>query len=268
MLSFVDRRVRLSRRRAGRLRVSLVVAATMLVTLPAAALATEPSAATDLCVGVQCDAPASGSFVPEAASAVSVAGLDELKAQSASGFYELPALVYRGDAQPRSVVYYAKAGELGLMPASVQNLTVVQDFARNGFDFDANGLIVIDHGMAMVVPGTRAAASKRPKAKAATINDCPDRYFCIFGQEYWPYLDYAFSGPIYTGTGWHNFGTNIGSSMGNFRDGDSLLADHGMGEGTRYCARERSSDASFANNPIGNGHASSWALLRGEDDRC
>ena len=268
MLSFVDRRIRLSRRRAGRLRVSLVVAATMLVALPAAAMATAPTAATDLCVGVQCDAPASGSFVPEAASAVSVAGLNELKAQSASGFYELPALVYRGDAQPRSVVYYAKAGEFDLMPASVRNLSVVQDFARDGFNFDANGLVVIDSGMSMVVPGMRATASKRPKARAASVNDCPDRYFCIFGQEFWPYLDYAFSGTIYTGTGWHNFGTNIGSSMANFRDGDSLLADHSLGEGTRYCARERSSDASLANNPIGNGNASSWALLRGEDNRC
>jgi hypothetical protein len=102
----------------------------MLAALPAAAMANVPSAATDLCVGVQCDTPASGSFVPEAASAVPVAGLEELKAERASGFYELPALVYRGDAQPRSVVYYAKAGEFDLMPASVRNLTVVQDFVR------------------------------------------------------------------------------------------------------------------------------------------
>ncbi|ADB52752.1 hypothetical protein [Conexibacter woesei] len=269
MTPSVDRRMPLSRRQAGRLLVAAAVAVTALITLPTAATAEAvPSASTDLCVGVQCDTPESGSFVPEAAAAASVASLEELKAQSTSGFYELPALVYRGDTQPRSVVYYAKAGELDLMPASVRNLTVVQDFARNGFNFAADGLIVIDHGMAMPVPGARAAAAKRPKAKAATINDCPDRYFCIFADEYWPYLSYAYSGPVYTGTGWHNFGTNIGKSMGNFRDGDSLLADHGMGTGTQYCARERSSDASLANNAIGNGNASSWAMLRGADDRC
>jgi hypothetical protein len=54
--------------------------------------------------------------------------------------------------------------------------------------------------------------------------------------------------------------------MWNRRDGDSLLADH-FGEGARYCAREESWDETFANN-LGNGIASSWAMLRGSDDRC
>src|SRR5829696_5122940 len=102
--------------------------------------ATDPS--TDLCVGLQCDVPASGSYVPDAQGSVpAVADLDELRAQTESGFYQLPALVYRGAAQPRSVVYLAKAGQFGRMPESVRNLSAARSFS--GGMTDTMSLVVI-----------------------------------------------------------------------------------------------------------------------------
>jgi hypothetical protein len=234
---------------------------------PAAAAAPE---ATDLCVGLQCNLPASGSYVPEAQEAApAVAGLDELTAREQSGFYELPALVYRGAVHPRAVVYLAKPGDLDRMPASVQRLPAVQDHAwtaEAGSGTDT--LVVVDHGIVLVIPADRAAAAARPRARAAALSECDARKFCIYSGEDFIGLYWEIDGPTYTGTGWHNFGANEGSSMANYRDGDSLLADHSLGTGTRYCAQQQSVDSTFDNNAIGNDNASSVALLRGTDDRC
>jgi hypothetical protein len=56
--------------------------------------------------------------------------------------------------------------------------------------------------------------------------------------------------------------------MVNDRGGDSLLADYANGGGTRYCAIEWSEDMTFDNNPIGNWHTSSVALLPSTINRC
>lgn len=56
--------------------------------------------------------------------------------------------------------------------------------------------------------------------------------------------------------------------MTNHRDGDSLFADFTNGDGTRYCARQQSEDSTFSNNPIGNNHITSFALLGSTPDRC
>jgi hypothetical protein len=88
---------------------------------------------------------------------------------------------------------------------------------------------------------------------------------------YQGYPDY-WSGATYAGTGWWNYGSffsyNFGASMGNIRDGDSLLADGFDGNGVRYCAQQQSEDSTFSNNTIGNDHASSLALLGSTPDRC
>lgn len=230
----------------------------------------------DLCVGLECDLPASGLYVPEAHGAVpAVADLDDLRRQKKSGFYRLPALVYRTDAQPQAVVYLAKAGDSEQMPDSVRNLPAVRDAARtSGAAINAMTMVVVDHGISLTfATGPVAGAARRAKARAAQLHyTCPERYFCVFKREN---LDYnisdpvaRISGPMYWGTGWHNFGTNFGSSMVNDRGGDSLLADHGLGTGTRYCARQYSLDYTFSNNAIGNDNASSWALLGSTPDRC
>lgn len=250
----------------------VAVVSVALATTAAAAIdqTAQRAASTDLCVGLECDVPASGTYVSEAQGAVpSVADVDELMTQKDSGFYEMPALVYRGDVQPHAVVYLSKPGELDRMPASVKNLTAVQDYGRSAkSSLDTDTVVVVDHGIVMVVPDQRAAAAAHPRAKAARLEDCADRKFCIFDGENFIGLYFAADGPTYTGIGWSNFGTNVGASMANTRDGDSLLADHSLGEGTRYCAREQSVDSDFGNNAIGNHNASSWALLRGTDDRC
>jgi len=233
------------------------------------------STSTDLCVGLQCDLPVSGTYVPEAQGAVpDVSGLGALLAQGDSGFYELPALVYREDVRPRAVVYLSKPGELGRMPDSVRELPAVRDFLGTEGS-DTVTLIVVDHGIRIVVPGpaataTRHSAGRRhhPRARAATSPYCFDRYFCLFSGTSFSGTNWQFSGPTYAGTGWHNLGTNFGSSQVNNRDGDTLLSDFSLGDGTRYCAAQQSVDTTFADNAIGNGNASSVALLGSSPDRC
>jgi hypothetical protein len=229
----------------------------------------------DLCVGLECDLPESGTYVPEAQGIVSdVAGLDELWAQTSSGFYSLPALVYRGNVRPRAVVYLAKAGDFALMPASVRNLPAVESLLEaDGSDIDATTFVVVDHGIRIRIPAEAGAAASRsvghhPRARAATLPFCEVRFFCLFSAENYLGENWEFSGVLYAGTEWHNLGTNFGASQINARDGDTLLADHSLGEGTRYCAQQQSEDSTFSNNPIGNGHASSFALLGSTPDRC
>jgi hypothetical protein len=269
----VYRRSLLSRKVPARVLICMVVlvAASMALATTATAAATESAqeaASSDLCVGLECDVPASGSYVSEAQGDVpTVAGLDELTAQKDSGFYELPALVYRGDVQPHAVVYLSKPSEFDRMPMSVRSLDAVQDYAPSAGS-SADTLVVIDHGISMVIPAERAVVAARPRARAAGLEDCDPRHFCIYDGEDFLGLYFEADGPNYTGTGWHNFGTNVGGSMANYRDGDSLLADHSLGEGTRYCAQQQSVDADFDNNAIGSHNASSWALLTGSDDRC
>jgi len=245
---------------------ALAAAAFALSTATAAA-ATSPA---DVCAGLAC----SGQDVPEAAGSVSrVRGIDELGAQRASGFYEMPALVYPGDAQPRAVAYLAKAGELDRMPANVRNLPAVQDLLQaSGAKAGSKSFAVIDSGTLYVfADAPSAAASRHPKAKVAAASDCPQRYFCV-----WRFINFdsnwewiQLSGVRYAGQGWFNLGTNFGSSQANWRDGDSLLADHGLGDGSRYCAQQQSQDSTFDNNsPFANGIASSFALLGSTPDRC
>lgn len=241
----------------------------------AAAAAAAPSSSKDLCVGLECDAPASGTYVPEAQDALpAVSGLDELLAQQNSGFYALPALVYRGDVQPRAAVYLAKAGDFTQMPTSVRNLPAVQTLLQaRGSEIETITFVVVDHGIRIMAPPEANAAASRsvarhPRARAAVIPGCEDRYFCLWPEVSWIGRNWEISGVLYAGTEWHNFGTNFGSSQVNNRDGDTLLADHSLGEGTRYCAQQQSSDSTFENNPIGNGNASSFALLGRTPDRC
>lgn len=251
--------------------VALAAASMVLSTAGAgAATVTEP---TDLCVGLECDAPASGSYVPEAQGAVpAVADLDELRSQEASGFYELPALVYRGDVQPRAVVYLAKPSQLDRMPASVRNLTAVRNFAQTaGAKPDTSTLVVVDHGIGIAIPAEQpvAGAARRPRARAAQLAWwCAERTFCLSQSENYGGTIWNWDGARYAGTGWYNLGTNYGSSMVNDRGGDTLLADHGLGSGTQYCAQQWSMDSTFSNNAIGNGNASSIALLGSTPDRC
>jgi hypothetical protein len=259
-----------------------VCIATLAVTItmsPAVAAATElppPLESTDLCVGLECNLPASSSYVAEAQSKsniTSVAGLEELLAQEQSGFYRIPALVYRGDVQPQQVVYLAKPGQLGQAPPSVTNLSGVQSVSTSSaVRAGTANVVVIDHGISYVAPGAAAKAAKRPRAKMAAdpYLVCPERSFCVFDR---PNTNFESTfvnlpGPTYAGTGWHNFGTNFGAAQVNNRPADSLLADHGAGTGTRYCAVQWSYDDNFSNNPIGNHTASSFALLGGGVDRC
>jgi hypothetical protein len=261
-------------RRTTRRALLLLAACASLAVFTSAAVAA-PSSSQDLCVGLECDLPASGTYVPEAQGAVpEVSGLDELLAQTRSGFYAMPAPVYRGDVRPRAVVYLTKAGDLMQMPASVRNLPAVQSLLQaDGSGIDATTFVVVDHGIRLVIPTEPGAATSRsvghrPRARAATLPFCEPRFFCLYQAESYLGEYYAFYGPIYAGAGWINLGTNFGKSQINARDGDSLLADHSLGEGTRYCAQQQSEDSTFSNNPIGNGNASSVALLGSTPDRC
>lgn len=257
--------------RAGFIRMliglcAFAAAAFVLATATAAAA----TSSVEACAGLDCG----GQYVPEAAGTVpAVGGIDELGMQRASGFYDMPALVYTGDVQPQAVAYLAKAGELDRMPASVRNLPAVRDLLRaSGAKAGSTSFAVIDSGtLYTFANGPSAAASRHPKAKAAASSDCPQRYFCV-----WRFINFdsnwerlTLSGVNYAGQGWFNLGTNFGSSQANWRDGDSLLADHGLGEGNRYCAQQQSEDSTFANNtPFGNGIASSFALLGSTPNRC
>jgi hypothetical protein len=104
------------------------------------------------------------------------------------------------------------------------------------------------------------------------MHGCQDRYFCQYGSGGFGGGMLTWYGPTYYGTGWWNLGevwNDITESMVNHRDnGDSLMADGFNGGGTRYCAQQHSEDAELGNNPLGNDHASSVALLPSTDDRC
>lgn len=260
--------------RAGRARLLLFILVTSAVlALPMAAIA-QGDAADSRCVGLNCASAANVDYVPEAhGTMATAAGLEELTAQPNSGFYEVPAPVYQGKtlpaaAEPRAVVYLSKAGQYAQMPASVRGLRGVKDFTN----LNAKSFIVIEAGHVLLVPNDPvAAAARRPRAKAAS-SGCPSRYFCVYGAEGFEGYPDLWYGPTYAGTEWWNYGSffnyNFGSSMGNVRDGDSLLADGFEGNGTRYCAQQQSEDSTFENNPIGLGHASSVALLGRTPDRC
>ena len=273
MSQFRKQRKRLSCARTYLL-VCMMAAAAAIMALPAAGTAgTEGAPAPesrDFCVGLECDPPGSRSRVPEALEDVpAMSGLEELKAQKDSGFYEVPAPMWSGEVQPRSVVYLAKAGHLDRMPESVRDLAIVRDLVQTpGFSWEANDVLIVDQGILGVIPAERAAVAARPRARVASLGECSDRYFCIWDLEDYIGLLWKISGADWTGTGWHNMYGNMGASMANYREGDSLLADGSAGGGTRYCAIENSVDSSFDNNAIGNYNASSWALLRRTDNRC
>jgi hypothetical protein len=252
--------------------LALVAAAIALIALPATAAASD-------CIGLDCGTPTSPDFVPEAQGpAPAAASVDELMAQSDSGFYEVPALVWRqGEVQPRTVVYLSKPGQFGRMPGSVRNLRLVTHFAlRRGSELDSATLVVVDRGILLIVgPHARVAARRRKQARAAQSAldawaDCPDKTFCLWSQDDWEEAEWDIDGPTYVGTGWHNLSSlfnNVANSMVNHRDGDSLLATGTGGDGARYCARENTWDSTFSNN-FGNNTASSWALLGSAIDRC
>lgn len=242
-------------------------------------LSTAAMAAAPRCVGLNCSNATSQDYVPGAHRAVpSVNGLGQLVTQKKSGFYEIPAPIYQGGDRPSAVVYLSTPGQLGRMPASVRDLTAVRDFERAaGSAANAAVLVVIDHSLRYVIPADRgaAAARHRPRAQAADgvpIHGCQDRYFCQYGSGGFGGGRLEWYGPTYFGTGWWNLGgawNNITESMVNHRDnGDSLMADGFDGGGTRYCAQQHSEDAELGNNPLGNDHASSVALLPSTDDRC
>lgn len=241
----------------------------------ASAANTARSEALDPCVGLECSYPGGAFFVPEAEASVDqVTELGDLDTERKdSGFFKLPAVVYSGEVQPQAVVYFSRAGQHDRLPESVRALTAVRDFFRDSAAADTTTLVVVDHGIILVrpKPGAKTAVRARLSSYQDPSGRCGDRKFCIFpitsygiGLEY----QYVVDGPTYVGTGWRNFGRNFGSSMVNFRGGDSLLADHGLGTGTEYCAGEYSHDTTFANNAIGNDNASSWALLYSTVDRC
>jgi len=248
-------------------RMAVASAVVLLLLAGGATASPPPETSTDSCVGLECNPPSSGSYVPEAQSPVrAVADLADLQSQNESGFYEMPPLV--GEGQSRSVVYLMKAGQFDRMPESVRNLTAVQRFLTG--KTDNMSLVVIDSGIWMVLPSKPVAGTaRRPVAKTAQINpDCPERTFCLFDLELtWP-PSINFDGPTFTGAGWINLNQNYGASMVNDRGGDSLLADGANGGGTRYCAIEWSEDLTFSNNPIGLWHASSVALLGSAINRC
>lgn len=257
-------------RQLKRLLVCLTAAVVSIVVLPTAATA----ALSDPCVGLECETPSSPFYVPEAQGTLPFVESDrELEEQPRSGFYEMPALVYQGHARPQAVVYLAKAGELDQMPSSVRNLRVVQDLSRgSSADLNNTTFVVVDKGIAYMLDDEGSADAEGDAPLADPYGPCglviANRYFCLYentnyGGRAWPWY-----GPNYVGNGWYNLGTNFGSSHANARGGDTLLADHGLGTGTRYCAQQNSLDATFANNPIGNGNASSIALLPSSIDRC
>jgi hypothetical protein len=249
-----------------------LLAAAAILALPTLAVA-DVDPAGPLCLGLDCGSPVSRDYVPEAhGAAPAVAGLDELKVQRESGFYEIPAPVWQGAVQPHRVVYLSKPGQIERMPASVRNLRVVSDFELIlGAGLNAATLVVIDHGVMRVIPGGPAAAGRRRKAQAAHTEPwrgCSDRYFCLYGTPGWGGGIDPWCGPCYYGTGWINFSPDFGSSMVNHRDGDSLIADGYDGSGARYCARQQSEDSTFEGNAIGNDRANSVALLGSNIDRC
>jgi hypothetical protein len=155
----------------------------------------------------------------------------------------------------------------------VRNLPAVQSLLQTDPSGAGGTVVVVDHGIRFVVPADRGATAARaerhrPSARAATLPYCEPRFFCLYQAESYLGEYYAYYGPTYAGAGWINLGTNFGKSQINARTGDTLLADHSLGEGTRYCAQQESEDSSFVNNPIGNGNASSVALLGTTPDRC
>jgi hypothetical protein len=248
-----------------------MLAAAVILALPTAADAGVDSAGP-LCAGLDCGSPTSRDYVSEAhGAAPAAAGIDQLKAERESGFYEIPAPIYQGDVQPQAVVYLSTAGQFGRMPASVRNLTVVRDFEMaDGSEVKTATLVVIDGGILYVMSAEPVGAARglaptqrRSKAQAAHAEPwhaCSDKYFCLYPYEDW-------------GGGWWNLTggsfNNWPDSMVNHRDnGDSLLADGSNGAGTRYCARQHSEDSTFSGNPLGNNQASSYALLGSNVDRC
>lgn len=265
----------MSRDTRPRLLPCMLAVAAAIVALPAATAAAESGGPR--CVGLDCPGPASPEYVPEAHGAVrAIAGLDELKAQSESGFYEIPAPIYQGDVPPRAVVYLAKAGQFGRTPASVRNLPIVRNELTGGSRVSTATLVVIDRGVIGVMPAaTGASARHRPQAKAAVwpvdqYNACGDMAFCLWDGDSGAGFMLKIPGPQYVGTGWWNFNSSVnnwGNSMVNRRDGDSLLADGTGGNGARYCAQQQSIDSTFSNN-FGNNVASSFALLGSAIDRC
>jgi hypothetical protein len=204
--------------------------------------------------------------------------MDDLIEQGHSGFYELPAPVYQGDVQPRSVVYLSNSRDIGLMPVNVRGLTAVRDYEAS---LKTATVVVIDPGILYIAPADKAevsrprASGRGRKARAAhgdPWHGCLPQYFCVYGAEGWGGGMYPVYGPTHVGNGWYNWSgvyNNFADSMVNHRDnGDSLLADGSNGNGTRYCARQHSEDSTFSNNPIGLAQASSYALLPSNIDRC
>lgn len=260
-------------------RTSTIAAALAIFAATVAILAVPAAAAPNHCIGLDCGSPVSPDYVPEAhGAAPAVAGIDQLLARGESGFYEIPALVYQGDVQPRAVVYLAKPGQFGRMPSSVRNLGLVREVELAGGSEVATAiLVVIDRGILLqVIPAdTGAAARRRQRAKAAKLwaeawTDCGDKHFCLWDSVDWEGFKFVIDGPTFVGTGWHNFSAsfnNWANSMVNRRDGDSLLATGTDGDGARYCASQQSFDSTFSNN-FGNNVASSWALLGSGIDRC
>jgi peptidase inhibitor family I36 len=242
--------------------LSLLLVTGVISTSPAGAAGV--GAGTPRCVGLNCSGPASPDYVPEANGDVrAAAGLDELNAESRSGFYEIPAPMYQGDVPPRAVVYLAKAGQVERMPASVRNLPGVRDELTSGLWARAATLVVIHRGVIEVM----SAPAMWPVDQ---WNACGDKAFCLWDGENGAGFMLRIPGPEYVGSGWWNLSSSVNNwanSMVNRRDGDSLLADGAGGTGARYCARQQSIDATFSNN-FGNNVASSFALLGSGIDRC
>lgn len=69
--------------------------ALVLLAVPVAAAADVDSAGTR-CVGLDCGTSASPEYVPEAHGPIpAVAGIDQLRARGESGFYSIPALIFK-----------------------------------------------------------------------------------------------------------------------------------------------------------------------------
>lgn len=271
-----DQHSHLFRTRIERLLIAMFVAVGSSMSLAAgASRATSEPGPTIHCAGLQCGTMVTGAFVPEAHGELpAVVSVEELLQQPNSGFYKMPALIYQGDMRPRVVVYLARAGQHDRMPWSVRQLAAIQNLVRAdalGADSDET-FVVADRGLLWFFADDQITPRTADDHVVIAGTGCNviviNRVFCLWEDPNLRGDVSTWDGPTYFGTGWWNLGTSFGSSQINARGGDTLLADHGLGSGTRYCARQDWSDDTFADNAIGNGNASSVALLSSRIDRC
>jgi hypothetical protein len=187
---------------------SVMVATSIMILSTTALAATEgpASRSTKTCAGLDCQA---GPYIPEAHGLLPVVSdFDELIAQPHSGFYKMPALAYKGETPPQTVVYLAKAGQNDRMPQSITGLPFVEGFTRTS-DPSATTLVVADPGLVYLVPSKAESPESTASLLSERCNEVViDRVFCIYQNTEFGGTASAWDGPTYTGTGWWNLGRN------------------------------------------------------------